>query len=285
MKTIVKNLILILGLFLVFGSTTGCKNEEKDYLVTINTEYGDMKLILYDATPKHKENFLKLARQGAYDSVVFHRVINSFMIQGGDLSDKPGVEEDADYTVPAEFVDTLFHHKGALAAARKGDQANPEKASSGSQFYIVQGTTYTPEELNINQQQARYYLQQLANVPGYDSILFELDSIYKQGGSAAVMKRVSELKPVIEKRFGVSISKDYPKRRMKAYTTAGGTPHLDDAYTVFGRVVEGLDVIDKIAAVETGEADRPVNPVIMQMEVEEMPRQKLLEKYGDKNKF
>jgi peptidyl-prolyl cis-trans isomerase B (cyclophilin B) len=240
---------------------------------------------LYDATPKHKENFLKLARQGAYDSVVFHRVINSFMIQGGDLSDKPGVEEDADYTVPAEFVDTLFHHKGALAAARKGDQANPEKASSGSQFYIVQGTTYTPEELNINQQQARYYLQQLANVPGYDSILFELDSIYKQGGSAAVMKRVSELKPVIEKRFGVSISKDYPKRRMKAYTTAGGTPHLDDAYTVFGRVVEGLDVIDKIAAVETGEADRPVNPVIMQMEVEEMPRQKLLEKYGDKNKF
>lgn len=268
----------------MFVSCTGEGKKDKDYLVTIHTNYGDMKVILYDATPKHKANFLKLAREGAYDSTVFHRVINDFMIQGGDLSDKPGVEEDADYTIPAEFVDTLFHQKGALAAARRGDQVNPEKASSGSQFYIVQGVKYDKEALTINQQQARYYLQQLSNVPGYDSVLFELDSLYKIGGTSAVMKKVSELKPVIEKRFGVKLDKDYPARRLKAYTTVGGTPHLDDAYTVFGRVVEGLDVIDKIAAVET-KGERPVEPVVMTMEVKEMSKKKLLKKYGNANKF
>ena len=125
-----KNIVfLFLGLLLTLSACA-----KKDYLITIKTSYGDMKVILYDQTPKHKENFIKLAESGSYDSTIFHRVIEGFMIQGGDLSTVPAGGEDSKYTIPAEFVDTLFHHKGALAAARKSDHINPEKESSGSQW-------------------------------------------------------------------------------------------------------------------------------------------------------
>jgi len=188
-------------------------------MVLISTDFGDMKVKLYNATPKHRDNFLKLAREGYYDSLLFHRVIRNFMIQGGDPLSKnaaPGAmlgSGDIGYTIPAEFVDTIFHKKGALCAARTD---NPEKASSGCQFYIVQGQVMTTEQINM-----------------------------------------------LEMQLGRKFT---PKERL-VYTTVGGTPFLDRAYTVYGEVVEGLDVIDKIAAVQTAPGDRPVQDVRMKMKV------------------
>lgn len=191
-------------------------------LVEIHTEFGNMVVWLYDATPQHRDNFLKLAEQGYFDDLLFHRVINGFMIQGGDPNSrnaKPGQQLGSGgpgYTVPAEFVDSLFHKKGALAAARTGDQVNPEKKSSGSQFYIVQGRAVTEQDLDM-----------------------------------------------MESRKGFR----YAKAQRDTYLQLGGTPFLDRDYTVFGEVIEGLDVIDKIANVQTLPGDRPASDVRMKIKV------------------
>ncbi|HRH64914.1 MAG TPA: peptidylprolyl isomerase [Bacteroidia bacterium] len=190
-----------------------------DRIVLISTEFGNMKVKLYNATPQHRDNFIKLVQSGFYDSLLFHRVIQGFMIQGGDPLSKnaaPGLmlgNGDVGYTIPAEFVDSIFHKKGALCAART---ENPEKASSGCQFYIVQGQKYTPEQLNMME---------------------------------------------IQRRIKLSDA------QKNLYQTTGGTPFLDHGYTVFGEVIEGLEVIDKIAAVQTAPGDRPVQDVRMLMKV------------------
>ena len=191
------------------------QSNNTEHLVLISTSLGDMKVKLYDATPKHRDNFLKLAQENFYDSLLFHRVIKSFMIQGGDPLSKnaaPGVmlgSGDNGYTIPAEFVDTIFHKKGAICAARTD---NPEKASSGCQFYIVQGQVMTNEQITMMEQQR-----------------------------------------------GLKLS----ETQKKIYTTLGGSPWLDGGYTVFGEVVEGLDVIDKISEVKTAPGDRPVADVFI----------------------
>jgi len=191
-------------------------------LAEIQTPYGNMIVQLYDATPQHRDNFLKLADEGFYDSLLFHRVIDGFMIQGGDPTSKnarPGQALGASgpgYTIPAEFVDTLAHIKGALSAARTGDRVNPEKRSSGSQFYIVEGREV--DEATLNQFEARNNLR-------YSSAL------------------------------------------RKKYMEMGGTPFLDQNYTVFGQVIEGLEVIDKISQVQTDGRDRPREDVPMVIRV------------------
>lgn len=191
-------------------------------LVEIETEYGNMIVQLSNATPQHRDNFLKLAEEGYFDGMLFHRVIEGFMLQGGDPDSKTAKPDQAlgmggpGYTVPAEFVDSLVHVKGALCAARQGDQVNPQKRSSGSQFYIVHGKPLTEEELGM-----------------------------------------------IEARKGIR----YTKEQRDNYTTVGGTPFLDRDYTVFGRVVSGMEVIDKIAAVETDPRDRPKVDVKMKVRV------------------
>lgn len=254
-----------------------CGSAEKDYIVTIKTEYGDIELILYDETPEHKENFLQLARSGKYDSTVFHRVIDDFMIQGGDLSTAPGQAAAADHTLPAEFVPGYFHHYGALAAARQGDNVNPDKRSSGSQFYIVEGTTATAEQLTLDMQALNTYIPRLAEVPGNEGLLDSLRNIYFSKGEKAYTEEIMKLVPMIEQRFDVDLQKNYPDERVKAYTTIGGTWHLDDAYTVFGRVTSGMNVVEKIAAVETLPGDRPAAPVYMTMEVREVEKQAIAE--------
>ncbi len=253
---------------------------KKDYLVTIKTSYGDIKVILYDQTPKHKANFLKLAESGDYDSTTFHRVMKNFMIQGGDVNAKPGNEKKIEYTIPTEFVDSLFHHKGALAAARQPDNVNPEKASSGCQWYIVQGTVLTKEYLTTDMEKLNKYLQQLIRKPEYAQLQEELTAIYYGQGEEAYTKKMMDLKPILEKEFNTTFNKDYPANRLEAYSTIGGSPHLDDAYTVFGCVVEGLDVVDKIAEVETGARNKPKEDVFMTMEVEKVNLKKLKKKYG-----
>lgn len=200
------------------------ETKEKTTMVIISTDLGEMKAVLYNETPLHKENFIKLAKEGYFDGCLFHRVIDGFMIQGGDPDSKtakPGQmlgQGGPGYTIPAEFKQELIHKKGALAAARMADQVNPQKASSGSQFYIAQGKSYTENELNM-----------------------------------------------LSSRMG----KAFNKQQMEAYATVGGVPFLDYEYTVFGEVVEGLEVIDKIAAVEKDRRDRPVQDIKMTIKVVE----------------
>jgi len=192
-------------------------DENIEHEVLISTDMGDMVVKLYNSTPQHRDNFLKLVNQKFYDSLLFHRVIQNFMIQGGDPESKnaaPGVmlgNGDVGYTIPAEFVDSLFHKKGSLCAART---ENPTKASSGCQFYIVQGQVLKQEQI-----------------------------------------------PMLEMQRRIKLS---PKQ-IELYTTVGGTPHLDKAYTVYGEVIKGLDVLDKIAAVKTAPGDRPLQDVRMKM--------------------
>lgn len=273
-----KNIIFIVTIGLACTLSSCSK---KDYLVTIKTSYGDIVVILYDQTPKHKESFLKLSRNGDYDSTTFHRVIGDFMIQGGDVNARPGNKKRIDYTIPAEFVDTLFHHKGALAAARQGDNSNPTKAS-GTQWYIVQGVISTEEDLTIDMQKMASYIKQLMEKPDYADLQEELTNIYYEQGQEAYANKMMELKPILEEEFKTTFEKEYPVDRLKAYTTIGGTPHLDDSYTVFGRVVEGLEVIDKIAAVETGSMDKPTEDIYITMEVEVVNIKKLERLYGMK---
>ncbi len=192
--------------------------EEKQVMVKIETNKGTMTVKLYNETPKHRDNFIKLVKEGYYDSLLFHRVIKDFMIQGGDPDSRHAEagkmlgNGGPDYTIPAEFDTRLYHKKGALAAARLSDQVNPSKASSGSQFYIVQGKAYTDEQM---------------------------DMISRQTGL------------------------QFTAQQRNVYRTIGGTPFLDMNYTVFGEVVEGLSVIDKIAAVQTGRFDRPTEDVVI----------------------
>lgn len=267
---------------------TSCAQSKKDYVVTIKTKYGDMIAILYDETPKHKENFIKLAKEHYFDSMLFHRVIQGFMIQGGDpnsIKAQPGDRlgnGGPGYTIPAEFNPKFFHEKGALSAARLGDQQNPAKESSGSQFYIVQGTVISQADmanLTINQMNLMTGLRKMFENPANKPLLDSLNALYYSGDVPAYQRRLTQLAPRVEKATGIKIIKNISEEKMKAYSTIGGSPHLDDEYTVFGKVIKGLEVIDKIAAEPTN-AERPVKDVRMAITVEEMPRKKITKDYG-----
>jgi peptidyl-prolyl cis-trans isomerase B (cyclophilin B) len=213
------NLFLVITCIAQKDSTIKKKDRKRDVL--IQTTMGDIVIRLSDSTPLHRDNFLKLVKVGFYDSLLFHRVIKDFMIQGGDpnsrraAAGKPLGDGGPGYTVPAEFRKTLFHKKGVIAAARTGDDVNPTKASSGSQFYIAQGRVFTDA--------------------GLDSV-----ETYRLKG------------------------RKIPPEQRAVYKTIGGIPHLDQGYTVYGKVVKGSDVVDKIAAVQTSRAqdrDRPLQDV------------------------
>jgi peptidyl-prolyl cis-trans isomerase B (cyclophilin B) len=275
--------ILVLALSLVVASCGG----NKDVLITIHTPYGDMKAVLYDETPKHKANFIKLAKEGKYDSTIFHRVINHFMIQGGDINrGKPEDEKVAEYTIPAEFVPKYFHVKGALAAARQGDDVNPNKESSGSQFYIVQGNVYDSEDaLKLDQEKLTKALNQLLQDSSQVELKERLTQLYlearKSGKFEAYAEEIKNLTPLIKEKVTADVYSDktFSPERVEAYTTIGGAPHLDDEYTVFGQVVEGLEIIDKIAAVRTVR-EVPAAKMYITVDVEEVPKKELAEKYG-----
>ena len=216
-----KYLFIVLVSFFA-GSFSFCAHArngiaESEQRIKIETSLGTIVIKLYNETPLHRDNMIKLIKEDFYKDQLFHRVIKDFMVQGGDPQSVGAAKGEIlgnggpGYTIPAEFNPALFHKKGALAAARQGDQLNPEKASSGSQFYIVQGRTFSAAELN-------QMVQRGMPTPGRDAI--------------------------------------------EIYTTVGGTPHLDGAYTVFGEVVEGLDVLDRIAAVKTDGRNRPLEDVV-----------------------
>jgi peptidyl-prolyl cis-trans isomerase B (cyclophilin B) len=266
---------------------TGC-SQHKDQIVIIKTRYGDMVAVLYDETPKHKANFIKLAKEHYFDSLMFHRVIPGFMIQGGDPDSrnaKPGAmlgKGGPEYTIDAEFNPKFIHEKGALSAARLSDPQNPTKASSGSQFYIVQGTVLSEAELKIDPIKINAAMQQFFqnpnNKPAYDSVI----AYYQSNDMRGYQEYVIKLKPRIEKETGIVAEKEVSPEKLKAYTTVGGAPHLDGEYTVFGKVIKGLEVIDKIAALPVDEGDRPREDIRMTITVEEMSRKKIEKEFGYK---
>ncbi|MEQ1586474.1 MAG: peptidylprolyl isomerase [Cyclobacteriaceae bacterium] len=280
--------------FLALGALillSQCSQDGSDYVVTIKTNQGDMIAILYDETPKHKANFIKLAKEHYFDSLLFHRVIEGFMIQGGDPDSKkaqPGQNlgmGGPGYTVDAEFNPQFFHEKGALSAARLSDQQNPAKASSGSQFYVVQGRIILPQDLDvlrIDQGKLNAGFRQIMQNPANQPLIDSLNTIYMAGDMPGYERAVFSLVPRIEKETGMKIYKDVSEEKIKAYTTVGGAPHLDGDYTVFGKVINGLDVIDKIARLPRDNSDRPQEDVRMTVTVEEMPRKKITELYGYK---
>jgi cyclophilin family peptidyl-prolyl cis-trans isomerase len=213
-------------------------------------------------------------------------VIEGFMIQGGDPDSKKSAQNQRlgnggpGYTIEAEFNPKFFHEKGALSAARLGDAMNPQKASSGSQFYIVQGTIHSDSQIKLDQQKYEQALSQFFQKPEnkvyYDSINTFFQARDKKGYEAYLVK----LKPVVEKQLGISVEKDVSPELVKAYSTVGGTPQLDGQYTVFGKVIKGLDVIDKIASQAKDPNDRPLEDVRMEITVEEMSRRKIEKLYG-----
>jgi peptidylprolyl isomerase len=261
----------ILFLFtLSFSFGNKPSEENKDKMVLIKTKFGNMKVKLYNDTPLHRDNFLKLTRDGFYNDLLFHRVIKEFMIQGGDPDSKGASSKkqlgggDIGYQIPAEINSKYFHKKGALAAARTGDDVNPERKSSGCQFYIVQGRTYNEPTLNkIEEKQKNQAVQ--AEVNKISKIRQkEMRRLQKEEKRDSLELIKIEILKQAEKQADASKYSISSEKR-SAYTTIGGTPHLDGAYTVFGEVVEGLNIIDSIANVKTAPGDRPIEDLKFQI--------------------
>lgn len=244
--------------------------------VKIQTTEGDIIVRLYDETPLHRDNFLKLAKEGYYDGTLFHRVIRDFMIQGGDPNSKdaaPGTmlgTGGPGYTIPAEFVyPQLFHKRGALCAARTGDEANPERASSGSQFYIVWGKTYKEQELK----QLEHQMEMMQEQNVFNALVREhkdeVMTLRRNRDRAGLQYLQDQLIAKTKEQCKALGKPTFTEEQKNAYTTVGGTPFLDNQYTVFGEVVSGLDIVEKIQSAETLRGDRPVKDVTMTITVVE----------------
>ena len=240
--------------------------------VKIQTMLGDIVVRLYDETPIHRDNFVKLVKEGYYDGTLFHRVIKDFMIQGGDPDSKGAPAGKMlgvggpDYTLEAEIKDGVFHKRGALAAARQGDEVNPERRSSGSQFYIVWGQVYNEGQLRQFSKQLRMQKVQAAFNALVASHRDEIMQMRRERNRAGLQELQDKL--VAEAESQVK-SGGLTEAQQKIYSTVGGTPHLDGQYTVFGEVEEGLDVVEMIQGTATGRGDRPIDDIEMRIIVVE----------------
>ena len=242
--------------------------------IKINTTEGEIVVRLYDETPKHRDNFIKLAKEGYYDGTLFHRVIKDFMIQGGDPNSKdapagkmlgtggPG------YTVPAEFVyPQLFHKRCALSAARQGDEVNPKRESSGSQFYIVWGKTYKPQELKQMERQMAMQQEQMVFNSLVSDNRAKIMDLRRNRDQAGLQELQDELIAQTKAICAEKPKPEFTPEQVEAYTTVDGTPFLDNQYTVFGEVESGLEVVEKIQNTATASDDRPKTDISMTMEV------------------
>jgi cyclophilin family peptidyl-prolyl cis-trans isomerase len=241
-------------------------------IVKIMTKYGDMKIVLYNETPLHRDNFMKLTKEAVFDSLIFHRVIKGFMVQGGDPNSKRATKDqllgdgDLKYTVPAEIVPGIIHKKGVIAAARNGDEENPERRSSATQFYLAQGKVYKTDEISsvevkLNQRAAEALFLKMKAEKIDTLMLFQMAK--NQAGYDKLLEKLKQKAIIQLEKNPVKLT----KQQIETYTTLGGIPHLDGAYTVFGEVFEGISVIDSIAAQPTGAADRPIENIRMTIKV------------------
>lgn len=261
MNNFIKLAILLPVLLSVISCNAPGGNENT--LISIKTTLGDIKIKLYDDTPLHRDNFIKLIKTGFYEGVSFHRVIKDFMIQGGDPATKTDPVTDRPdsldtYTIPAEFTTSHFHKKGALAAARQGNDVNPEMKSSGTQFYIVQGIKYSDDELNLLEQRTNSSTRQSL----FNRLIKETADSVSLSGTTITDGEIQEIASV--KLFQhLTNNADYkiPEEHREVYKSMGGVPRLDGTYTVFGEVIEGLDVVDRIVSVSTDSNDKPVSDI------------------------
>lgn len=276
MKKTILSIISILTLCGFIACGNKHKQSMEGTVLLLETSMGDIRIRLYDDTPKHRDNIVKLAKEGFYDGTLFHRVIKDFMIQAGDPKSKNASDTatlgsgDTGYTIPAEFVyPKYFHRRGVVAAARMGDDVNPKQESSGCQFYIVTGKKFTEEELaalesQLNQQQLQAAFNRMARQHMKD--IFKM----RKANDTLGLKKLEDTLFEQAKQEVLSHMFRFNDEQKKAYTTMGGAPHLDGQYTVFGEVIEGMDVVDAIQNVKTGRADRPVqNVTIEKITVEE----------------
>jgi len=247
--------------------------EDKETLLLVATTLGDIKIKLYNDTPRHRDNIVKLAKEGFYDGTLFHRVIKEFMIQGGDPNSRNAHKGkslgsgDAGYTLPAEIVPVHFHKKGALAAARLGDQANPQKNSSGCQFYIVTGKVYKLAELkkmeksmNANRENSAFEQLVGKNMDRIKELRIARD---RDGLMKLQEELVEEAKNLVANQNPFSFTPE----QVEAYTTIGGSPFLDNEYTVYGEIIDGFDVIEAIEKAKTDANDRPQADISMKVSV------------------
>jgi len=256
-------------------SCGGGKQEQQseETLVVITTKFGDIKLKLYDETPEHKQNFLKLANEGFYNDLLFHRIIENFMIQGGDPMSRDAGQNfmlggnDLGYTIPAEIIPTYYHKRGALAAARTGNQTNPERRSSGSQFYIVQGEVYTHGQLDTLEMRVNFQRKEEMLKKQLNELKDTLIALRKQNNRELFEKMVGDVRIEVDSIYDADYKFELTDEQRKVYTTIGGYPSLDGEYTVFGEMVEGWNVLDSIAAVETNKQNRPLENVKMKIKV------------------
>ena len=242
--------------------------QETETLVLIDTDMGKIKVKLFNDTPLHRDNFIKNVKEHRYDGLLFHRVIKQFMIQGGDINSKDAPldahlgDGDLDYTIPAEFVyPKYFHKKGALSAARQGDNVNPKKESSGCQFYIVTGKVYNDSTLlgmesQMNENKINVIFNTLAQ-----KHMKEIYKMRKANDENGLYDLQEKLFAEAQEMAAKQPEFHFTPEQIEAYTTVGGTPHLDGEYTVFGEVVKGMDIVDKIQQVKTDRSDRPEEDV------------------------
>lgn len=271
MKKITTMLILLLVI-------CACKAEKKmtpfstlsdgDTVVLIETSSGEIKVKLYNDTPKHRDNFIKNVKNHMYDGIIFHRVVKNFMIQTGDPSARdvpqgaPAGGGDVSWTVPAEIVYPKYFHKyGALAAARENDDVNPEKESSGCQFYIVTGTKWTEAKLmskenELNDVRQKEYFNQLVK-----ECQNEVAELRKKKDTAKLLELQDSLERKSEEMLQTNPAMKITPEQIKIYSTIGGMPHLDNNYTVFGEVIEGMDIVEAISNVRTDRRNRPVDDI------------------------
>jgi cyclophilin family peptidyl-prolyl cis-trans isomerase len=251
----------IFVLFLAYSCNAPGGNENT--VILMKTTLGDIKIMLYDDTPLHRDNFIKLVNSGFYEGISFHRVINNFMIQAGDpLTRTVPIAKTADslntYTIPSEFNSLHFHRKGALAAAREGNDINPDMRSSGTHFYIVQGTVLSDDELILAENRINSNIKQAL----FNQIVRQIADSARTSGTPISDGEAQERASV--KMFQwLTTNEDYkiPEDQQAIYKTIGGVPGLDGTYTVFGEVLEGFDVVDKIAAVPTDNTDKPASDI------------------------
>jgi len=264
--------ISLLLITLIF-TMTQINSQEKEPIVRIQTQFGNITLKLYNETPLHRDNFIKLVNEGFYNDLIFHRVIKDFMVQGGDPDSRAATDTTRlgsggpGYTIPAEIkYPQLFHKKGALAAARVGNDSNPQRESSGSQFYIVVGKKYSDKEMNkMEDEKIQREIQTL-----YNNLQSENKETIKGFYSSGDLDGLAAFRQGLYKAAGEQAEQKHPRftpEEREAYKKIGGAPHLNDEYTVFGEMIDGWDTLDKIQKVKTNDKDKPVEPVRMSIQV------------------